>query len=350
MRKPDKRPTLRDIADSVGVSETAASFALNGRPGISEATRRKILDKVEEMGWRPSHAARTLSGAKSHTVGLVLPLRGTSEEAAVEASSDDSEVFFMRLMSGLQSVLGPAQLGLLVRMVETPEEELDVYRQWDGERRVDGVVLVDLRTEDVRPALLGDMGMPAVLAGGPDPANRIPSVSIDDGEAMRMVLDHLQDRGLDRVAYLCGPRDLVHVGRRVDSFTAARQEGRFDGEVVATDLTALAAERAIAQLLSRDDQPTAIICENEVVAVSVELALRARGHRVPHDVAIVSCEDGPVCEAMRPPLTALHRDTTRFGAEVARALLGIIGGEEPRSAEQRVPELIVRGSTAVATA
>ncbi|MFC7465073.1 LacI family DNA-binding transcriptional regulator [Brachybacterium sp. GCM10030252] len=337
---------MRDIAESVGVSETAASFALNGRPGISEATRKKILDRVEEMGWRPSHAARTLSGAKSGTVGLVLPLRTASHGDAGETPADDSEVFFMRLMVGLQSVLGPAQLSLLMRMVETPDDELEVYRQWDGERRVDGVVLVDLRAEDARPALLDELGMPAILAGGPDPEARIPSVSIDDGAAMAAVLDHLQQQGLHRVAYLCGPPELVHVSRRIEAFTAARRGGRLTGEVVATDLTASAAERATVQLLEGPERPAAIICENEVVAVSVELALRSRGHHVPGDVAIVSCEDGPVCEAMRPPLTALHRDTARFGAEVARELLGIIGGQEPRSAEQRVPELIVRGSTA----
>lgn len=341
-----KRPRLRDIAERVGVSETAASFALNGKPGISDETRRRILDTVEELGWRPSYAARALSGARASTVGFILPLRSTAGEGAA-GGGGNSELFFMRLMSGLQSVLGPSHVGLLVQMVSDLDEELEVYRRWEAEGRVDGVVLVDLRDEDPRLPLLTELELPAVLAGGPDPLARVPAVSIDDSAAMRLVLEHLEERGLRSVTYLSGPPELLHVGQRIAAFEAARAEGALDGDVRATDLTAAAAERAIADLLGGAELPSAIICDNEAMAVAVELALRGADVDVPGQVAIVSCEDGPVCEAMRPSLTALHRDTELFGAQVANTLIALLDGQDVPSGSPGAPELRARESTEV---
>ncbi len=330
-----KRPTLRDIAARVGVSETAASFALNGRPGISDETRRRVLAVVDELGWRPSYAARALSGAESQSVGLVL---------SQGPGGEDSEVFYMRLMTGMQSVLGRTQRGLLIQTAQTLEEEVEVYRRWHGERRVDGVVLVNLHADDPRPRAVVDLGLPAVLAGGPDPEGLVPSVSIDDSAAMTLVLDHVRELGHRRIAYVCGPQDLLHIRRRVEAFNA--RLGPLDvGRVVSTDFSSDEASRATVALLEGAAAPTAIVCDNEVLAVSVALTLRNLGLSIPEDVAVVSCEDSPVCEVLRPAITALHRDTHGFGVDVAQHLLGILAGEPPVSSQEQTPELLVRGST-----
>ena len=337
-----KRPILRDIAARVGVSETAASFALNGRPGISDETRRRVLEVVEEMGWRPSYAARVLSGARSRTIGMVLTRT---------AATADSDLFFMRLMTGMQAVLRRAQYGLLIQVAETPEEEVEVYRTWQAERRVDGVVLVDLRADDPRPRAVVDLDLPAVLAGGPDPDALVPSVSIDDTAAMTLVLDHVRELGHRRVAYVCGPQDLLHVQRRVAAFDEAVRHHRLQqGSVLGTDFTSRSAAEATRAVLDGPAPPTAIICDNEVLAVSVVATLRALGQSIPDDVAVISCEDTPVCTAMQPALTALHRDTHGFGSDVAAHLLGRLDGETPADSQEQTPELVVRGSTVPASA
>ncbi len=338
MRK--KRPTLRDIAQRVGVSETAASFALNGKPGVSEDVRRRVLEVVEELDWRPSYAARLLSGAASQSVGFVLP---------ADATSVDSELFFMRLMMGMQSELSRSQYGLLVQVADTVDEEIVIYERWHSDRRVDGVVMVNLRENDPRPDAIGELGVPAVLAGGPDPAYRIPSVSIDDKAAMRVLLDHVQDLGHRRVAYVCGDRDLLHVQQRLTAFEAVRQ-GLFDsGQVVSTSYTSSAAAEVTNRILSENPAPTAIICDNEVLAVAVSVTAGALGLEVGKDLTVLSCEDSPVCEAMRPPISALHRDTHGFGADVAAHLLSLIAGSSPRSAQEQLPELVIRDTTSSTT-
>jgi len=337
--KPKKRPTLRDIAQRVGVSETAASFALNGKPGISEDVRRRVLEVVEELDWRPSYAARLLSGAASQSVGFLLPAAATSV---------DSELFFMRLMTGMQTALSPAQYGLLVQVAENVDDEIEVYRRWHSDRRVDGVVLINLLEDDPRPDAINELGLPAVLAGGPDPTGRITSISIDDGAAMRVVLDHVHQLGHTKVAYVCGDQKLLHVQRRVAAFEAVRRTLFDTGQVVSTAYTSQAAARATDSILGQSPAPTAIICDNEVLAVAVSVTATAMGLRVGEDLTVLSCEDSPVCEAMHPPISALHRDTHGFGADVASQLLNLIAGRELVSTQEQVPELFVRGSSGAA--
>lgn len=337
--KPKKRPTLRDIAQRVGVSETAASFALNGKPGISEDVRRRVLEVVEELDWRPSYAARLLSGAASQSIGFLLPSAATSV---------DSELFFMRLMMGMQTALSPAQYGLLVQVAESVEDEIAVYRRWHGDRRVDGVVLINLLEDDPRPDAINELGLPAVLAGGPDPTGRIPSVSIDDDAAMRVVLDHIHQLGHQRVTYVCGDQKMLHLQRRITTFEAVRRELFESGEVVSTAYTSQAAAQVTDRILGQSPPPTAIICDNEVIAVAVSVTATAMGLRVGEDLTILSCEDSPVCEAMHPPISALHRDTHGFGADVATHLLDLIAGRAPASTQEQIPELFIRGSSSAA--
>ncbi|WP_435107244.1 LacI family DNA-binding transcriptional regulator [Nocardiopsis synnemataformans] len=330
------RPTLRDIAARVGVSETAASFALNGRPGVSEETRQRVLAVVEELQWTPNHAAQALSGARAMTVGLAITRT---------VQSVGSEQFFMNLMSGMHTVLSARRYGLLFQVTESIEGEIDLYRRWSNDSRVDGVVLVDLRIGDPRPRIVADLGLPAIVAGGPDPVGAVPSVSIDDAAAMRTVMDHLRSAGHTRIAYVCGDPSLLHVHRRVDAFTrAGREHGLEAADVLQTDFSVASGTRATQRLLTTSDRPSAVIYDNEVLAVAGLGEIRAAGLRTPADIAVVTCEDSPMCGVVHPPLTALRRDTAAFGADVAEHLLRIIDGDRDEGTEEKVPELVVRES------
>ncbi|UNX54918.1 LacI family transcriptional regulator [Georgenia sp. TF02-10] len=331
-----RRPRARDIAELVGVSETAVSFALNGRPGISEETRARILSAVAELGFTPNYAARALTGAGSSTIGFVV---------ARAPESIGTESFFLHLVAGIQSTLSARHYGLLFQVVPSVAEELDVYRRWSSERRVDGVVLVDLHQDDARPAALRDLGLAAVLVGGPDPEARLSSVSIDDVAATRLIIDHLAGLGHRRIAYVAGDPALEHVRQRAGAFMGYAGEAGADVVVVPTDFSAQAGSAAVAEQLARTEPPTAIVFENEVLAVAGVGVLKGRDLAVPGDVAVVSFEDGVICAATRPQITALHRQTYRYGAAVAEHLMRQVDGGRPASVVLPPPALVVRGSS-----
>ncbi|CAM4052371.1 LacI family DNA-binding transcriptional regulator [Nocardiopsis rhodophaea] len=334
-----RRPTIADIARRAGVSSAAVSFALNGRPGVSEHTRQRILAAADALGWQPNTAARALSAKRAGAVGLAV---------ARPARTLGVEPFFMQLISGIQAELSERANALLFHLVEDVEAEIGLYRRWWAERRVDGVLVVDPRAADPRPAALRSLGMPAVLAGGPDPEGILPGVWIDDARAMARIVAHLRELGHQRVAHVSGPSGLLHTERRSAAFQAATRRGATGTAptAVTTDFSETEGARATRSLLAAADHPTAIVYDNDVMAVAGMSAARQAGVAVPADVSIVAWEDSTLCRVTHPTLTTLSRDASRFGATAAGRLLDLLDGEPPTDVEFDVPELIVRESTA----
>src|SRR4051812_41785925 len=131
-----KRPTIDDIARRVGVSKGAVSFALNGRPGVSSETRRRIQAIAAELGWQPNSLARALFDGRPDVLGLVVDR---------PARTLGLEPFFMQLISGIEATLSAESVGLLLQMTEDPGTEITIYRKWWAQHRVAGVFVVDLR-------------------------------------------------------------------------------------------------------------------------------------------------------------------------------------------------------------
>lgn len=329
------RITLKDVARRAGVSESAASFALNGRPGVSDATRQRVLDVAESINWRPNHAAKSLSGASTSTIGLVIA-RGAREVG--------SESFFLRLMTGIQDELSPRHQGLLLQIVGSIDEEVSTYRTWNTAHRVDGVLVVDLVDNDPRPAILAELDLPAVLVGVAAPHHERPAVTIDDGAAMAHIVDHLAETGHRRVMYLCGNDSAVHVGARLTAFETSTRTAGLDGTVVTTGFSAAVASEAVRDAAAQPHRPDAFVFDNEVLALAGLHTLNRAGLHVPNDACVVVWEDSPVSQAIEPALTALDRDPFTLGAHAARRLLEVIGGATGDVAEPP-PSLTVRRSS-----
>ncbi|GGU41959.1 LacI family DNA-binding transcriptional regulator [Lentzea flava] len=323
-----KRPTIKDIAAAAGVSKGAVSLALNGRSGVSEATRARVLSVASSLGYRPSVTARALSSASADAVGLVLvrPPRALGDEA-----------FFFQLIAGMQSEMSAA---LLLQVVSSREEEIELYRRWWAEHRVDGVFLVDLLVSDPRVSLMSDLGLPAVVVGGSGHHGSLASVWADDYAAMTSVVEYLKSLGHRRIARVAGLPSLLHTVRRDQAFLASV----VDGVIVAGDYTAEAGAAATRELLGSEEPPTAIVYDNDVMAVAGAEVAGALGVAVPSQLSIVAWDDSVLCQHGR--LTALSRDTFAFGARAARALLAVLEGASPTDVEDVLPALVVRGSTA----
>ncbi|MBM6700313.1 LacI family DNA-binding transcriptional regulator [Bifidobacterium pullorum subsp. saeculare] len=347
---------LRDIAEALGISQTAVSFAMNDKPGVSEETKRNVKAMARKLGWTPTYAAQALSSSKTMTVGF-----------APSRSADDyqTESFMLHFMAGAQLALSRKGYGLLFSPCTSLEEEMQVYRDWAKRKRVDAVILVDLRANDPRPRLVRDLGMTAVLAGGPDPDDIVPSLSIDDSTTMDSVLVHLSLLGHQRIAYLSGDPNLDYCMERTkafESFTSTRGMGPLWVEF--TDFDVNKAVSITQRLLAEEEPPTAFIFESETLAaasirVITEVRIRqsqlpgnARGLAYPYNMpATVSFEDSFICESLYPSVTAVHRDAGEYGTLVAKLLLKSLAGRRVTGNRKILtPQLVIRESTRMASA
>jgi len=333
-----KRPTIADIAQRAGVSKGAVSYALYGQPGVSVATRQRIGAIAREIGFNPHSAARALSKASAKAVGLTL-----SRPARILSI----EPFFMGLISGFEAELSARSYALTLQVVSTPDNEVEVYRRWWGERRVDGVFVTDMRNGDVRIPVLEELQLPAVVIGGPGDTGSVTQIWSDDAGAVTEAVRYLVALGHRRIARVGGLPDLLHTQTRTQAFTeVCASLGLESAVTVPSDYTGEEGGRATRRLLIDAGRPTAIIYDNDVMAVAGLAVAQEMGLGVPADLSIVAWDDSPLCSLVHPPLTALSRDIAEYGAHAARQLLAAIAGEKVRDVEAGSAHLTPRGSTA----
>lgn len=330
------RVTIKEIARRAGVSKGAVSYALNGQPGVSEATRARVLKVAEELEWVPNRAARLLSAARSETFGLVL---------ARSAKTLSEEPFYMGFVGGVESVLSEKSYALALQVVPDLETELAAYRKWAAERRVDGVIVVDLRVDDPRIALLRKLGLPAVLVGDPALAGGLTCVWTDSATAMSAAVDHVADLGHQVVARVAGPPEHGHVWIRDQAFAAATERLGLTGQVIHTDFSGDEGAAATRELMSAEVRPTAIIYDNDLMAVAGLSVVNGLGLRSPDDLTLVAWDDSALCRLTHPTLTAMSHDIVAYGAEVTQRLFDLLDGAEPAAHLYSTPTLVVRESS-----
>jgi DNA-binding LacI/PurR family transcriptional regulator len=334
-----KRPTIADIARRAGVTKSTVSFALNGRPGVSQATRGRILDIAQEMGWQPSRVARALSGGRAGVLGLVVDR---------PARTLGIEPFFMQLISGIEGELASRDIALLLQMTEERAAQHATYRRWWAERRVDGVFVVDLQVDDERVRVLAELGMPAIVVGGPQGLAGLPGLWNDEGAAVRAVVEYLAALGHRRIARVAGLPGLWHTVVRGEAFEGAARELGITPVGETTDYTGDEGARVTRRLLSSSRPPTAIVYDNDIMAVAGLAVAAEMGVPVPDRLSIVAWDDSVLCRLVHPPLTAVSLDIPAYGAQVARLLVDLAAGSAVDSACHATPVLAPRGSTAVA--
>jgi DNA-binding LacI/PurR family transcriptional regulator len=321
------------------VSKGAVSFALNGRRGVSEATRERILAVAEEMHWRPHSAARALGKARTGAVGLIL---------SRPARTLGVEPFFGQLVSGLQAGLSTEGIALQLLIVEDTTAEMAAYRQWAAERRVDGFVLVDLLADDPRLDLLESLRVPAVVIGGPLETEGIPCTWADDRSAMREIVDYLAALGHRRIVHVAGMPQFRHTQRRIEVLAEATARlDLTDSRSITTDYSDSEGAAMTRRLLSASDRPTALVYDSDVMAVAGLGVALEMNVLVPSELSIVSFDDSLLARLTHPALTALSRDTQAWGGDAARLLLDVIADPEGQHSHQYpTPVLTVRESTA----
>ncbi|HEY0189434.1 MAG TPA: LacI family DNA-binding transcriptional regulator [Cellulomonas sp.] len=333
-----KRVTMADVAARAGVSKATVSYALNDRPGLADSTRTRVLAAAEELGWTPNAAARVLSGARTDTVGLVLNR---------PPSLVGIEPCYSSFLQGIEGELSRHAVSLLMKVVQDHEHELLTLRSWWSGGRVDGVVLIDLRVGDDRPALLAEAGIPVVGVGDPSMAGGMPTSWTDDAASVHSVVSYLAALGHRRIARVADRGVLAHSTVRTAAFHAAcALAGVTETAVVEGGATPAEGAGVTRALLTRPDAPTAVVYDNTVTAMAGVAVAAEMGVDVPGRLSVVAWGDPAQCEYTHPTLSAVDHDAMDQGARAVRMLLDLVAGSDPGDGCGGAPVFIPRGSTA----
>ena len=330
-----ERVTISDIARRLAISKASVSYALNGRPGVSSETRRKVLELADELGFQASSAAVALSASRSGTIGLVI---------ARDPSVITAEGYYMRTLFGVEQYLNDADGSLLLRLTGEGGEDLDVYRRWARQRRVDGFLLFDEFDDDPRLPLLASLGMPGVLVTSRQADDDIGRLVTPEIETVIVFLDHLRALGHERIGHISGPMIYVHERVRADLLTA---EGERRGMEVTHLEGTYAYESGAArtrELLSaprRHRRPRRQRHHGD----GGPAGGREMGLRVPDNLSIIAWDDSVLCVVSRPRLTAMDHGLMEKARLATDLLFQLIDGSTQPHRWSPVGTLLVREST-----
>ncbi|MFF3460221.1 LacI family DNA-binding transcriptional regulator [Streptomyces sp. NPDC002730] len=327
------RPTSRDVARAAGVSQATVSLVLGDkwRGRVSERTAGLVRDAARELGYRPNLAARNLRLGRTRTALLVVPAL-TNE-------------FFARVYTGAATVA--AEHGFGVVLYPSPEGIGPAKDPFASARAaLDGVIASSMAAEALTAIRGTDLPL-VMLDSDPADPGAAAHVNLDIADGMRQMTDHL---------LALGHRRFVHLASAVASWTfdvrarALHEHLRDVPDAVVRTVPApldvgsarAAVERA---LIGPGPRPTAILCDDDILAAGACKAVRRLGLRVPEDISVTGFDDLALATAVEPELTTVRLPAERVGERGMSALLAVLDGRPPEEGDLPV-NLVVRGSSA----
>lgn len=334
------RITLREVARRAGVSVATASYALNGRHEVSEATRQRVEQAAAELNYHPSHAARGLRGSRANTVALILPFR--------HSYVDDAP--FLEVLGGIDEAIAPEGFDVLLAHSGSAAEEMALCHRLMLSGKVDGLILARSRLGDPRVAELRARRFPFALNGRGE-APEVCAAEVNNVTGARLVADHLLGLGHRRIGFIGGPPDYTSTVDRWAGFSGALEQAGvvLDSALMAHgELTADAGQEAFAALFKRVlPPPTAVFVAADAMALGAMRAARAMGLEPGRDVAIAGFGDVVAAAFADPPLTTVNQRPHAVGLLLGRMLLDQLGGRHIEQPYQALdPYLVIRSSSA----
>ncbi|RIW47864.1 LacI family transcriptional regulator, partial [Micromonospora endophytica] len=312
---------IGEIARRAGVSRSTVSYVLSGKRAVSGPTRQRIQAVIDELGYRPNANARALKEGRTRTIGLVIP-------PASQRLTD------MQLGFVASVVEAAARADLDVLLSPSGGDHDRSFERIVTGRRVDGVILMEIRLEDDRVDRLRQSRLPFVTIGRTADPSDTSWIDVDYQGLIARCVQHLADLGHRRVALLNRSAELVAAGygpghRALAGFAEAVTERGLTGVDLCCGDDATAGEEAMSRLLSTHPDVTAVATINEAALPGIQRALAAAKRVVPRDFSVIGVAAAHWAEDFRPPLTAADVPTLEMGAEAVALLLERVAAPTP---------------------
>ena len=330
-----QRPTLEQVAARAGVSRATVSRVVNGSTTVASEIRKNVVRAVQELGYVPNHAARSLVTQRTNSVALVLP------EPSTRVFSDDQ--FFPGIIRGVGQEMEAAEKQLVLMMANSTASH-DRIEQYAMAGHVDGVMMASVHGADPLPTALARMGVPVVCNGRPLGRSPVPYVDVDSFSGAVAAVHRLVEAGRQRIATIAGPQDMVAGIDRLAGYRAELRNSERRSIVAVGDFTRESGEIAMRQLLDDDPGLDAVFVASDLMAHGALSTLRRAGRRVPDDVAVIGFDDFELARYTEPPLTTVRQPIVELGRELARQLLRLAAGEDIEPSLVLPTSLVIRES------
>lgn len=328
--------TIYDVAREANVSMATVSRVVNGNPNVKPATRKKVLEVIERLEYRPNAVARGLASKKTTTVGVIIP--------------DISNIFYGELARGIEDIATMYKYNIILsNSDQNVNKELHLLNTMLG-KQVDGLIVMSQNITDDFVQELKRSPVPIVLAGSIEESQTIPSVNIDYRQATFDATNYFIEKGHKKIAFAMGPmRDLINHAEKLVGYKQALEEAGLEFRedyVIEGEYTYESGLGGWKKLRDHDDRPTAIVSGDDEMALGVMHGAQDDGLAVPEDIEVITADNTKLALMVRPQLTSIVQPLYDIGAVSMRLLTKYMNKEKVQENIVVLPHrLELRGST-----
>ncbi|MCI6190946.1 MAG: LacI family transcriptional regulator [Clostridium sp.] len=310
--------SIKDVAKEAGVSIATVSRVLNDIDVVNEDTKKKVLDAIKKLGYRPNIVARSLKTQKTSTIGILIP--------------DIASQFYPDIVRGAEDVTNIYDYNIILCNSDFDVEKEKEYLRVLKEKMVDGVIYISSSLNEEILDLINELDLKTVLVETKDKDGRLPSVTIDNISASYEGTKYLIDLGLKNLAFIgVNGENMNAWGERYIGFVNALKDSglELDEELCYfKNLTVKTGYQAIQRFTENNKMFDGIVCASDEIAMGAINALREKGVRVPEDVSVIGFNNNILGEIFYPKLTTISQPSYDMGSVAVRMLIKILNKRE----------------------
>lgn len=310
--------TIYDVAREANVSMATVSRVVNGNQNVKPSTRKKVLEVIERLDYRPNAVARGLASKKTTTVGVIIP--------------DISNNIYAEAARGIEDIATMYRYNIILANSDQNEEkELTLLDTMLG-KQVDGIVMMSDAVTDKLLHAMKHSPAPIVLAGSVDESNELPSVNIDYFQASYEAIQLLISNGHKRIAFISGPLAYtINSKYKLEAYKKALQDAGIELDerlIVSEESSYDVGIEAWETLSALENPPTAFFAGSDELAIGIIHGAQDDGKKVPEDIEVISFENSKLARMVRPRLTSVVFPLYDIGAVAMRLLTKIMSKEK----------------------
>ena len=309
--------TIYDVAREANVSMATVSRVVNGNQNVKPATRKKVLEVIERLEYRPNAVARGLASKKTTTVGVIIP--------------DISNNLYAELARGIEDIATMYRYNIILANSDQNEGKELTLLDTMLSKQVDGIVMMsDKVTEKIQDSM-DHSPVPIVLAGSVDELKEVPSVNINYFEAAYEAVKVLIDNGHKRIAFISGPMSYTITKYKLEAYKKALEDAGLvvdESIIVSEEGTYDSGIGAYEEISQIENAPTAYFAGSDELAIGIIHGVQDAGKQVPDDIEVISFENSKLARMVRPQLSSVVLPLYDIGAVAMRLLTKLMNKEE----------------------